>query len=117
MFKIWNNVVSGCVQPMNAGSGKISEVATLSCIPAIFLNLLNALLLLSGLTALLMFLSGTFKLLSAKGDSKKIQSVKDTFTYAVIGLIIVLFSFTIISIISRVTNIDCITKFGVDACK
>jgi len=71
----------------------------------------------AGLTALIMFLVGGYKLVVTKGNPKKIDGVKNTFTYATIGLVIIIFSFAIISIISRVTSVDCITKFGFTACQ
>lgn len=87
-------------------------VATLNCVPAIFLNILSALLMFSGLTALVMFIAGGFKLMNSKGDAKKLEGAQKNFTYGIIGLIIVLFSFVIINVISQVTHTPCILKFG-----
>jgi len=102
-FKPWGDwgAVGSCVTS--------EGVATLKCIPIIFSNLLTALLMFVGLFALVMFLAGSFKLLSSRGDPKKIQGVKNTFTYGTIGLVIVLLSFVIMNIIATVTGVKCIS--------
>jgi hypothetical protein len=99
MFKEWNDCLRG-------------DVATLSCIPVIFLNLLSALLAFAGLTALLMFIVGGFKYMNTGGDPKKLEGAKNNFKFGIGGLAIVLTSFLIINIISIVTNVPCIAKFG-----
>jgi hypothetical protein len=101
MFKEWNDCLQG-------------NVATLSCIPTIFLNLLSALLAFTGLTALLMFVLGGFKLMNAAEDPKKITAASNNFKFGIIGGLIVLFSFLIINVISTVTGVECIRKFGFD---
>ncbi|MBU1126884.1 hypothetical protein KKF11_00890 [Patescibacteria group bacterium] len=107
MFKDWAINVAGCLYEKE---GK--QVATLSCIPAIFLNILNALLMFAGLIALLMFIIGGFKIMNTAGDAKKIEEAKNVFTFAIIGLMIVLLSFVAIRVISIVTGVECITQFG-----
>ena len=107
MFQKWNDVVSGCVQTVNG-----NEVATLSCIPAIFANLLSALLAFAGTAALVLFLLGSFKFMKAGGDPKKIESSRNTFSFAIMGFSIVLASFLLINIISAVTGVGCIKNGG-----
>jgi hypothetical protein len=99
MFKDWGE----CVK---------DGVATISCVPVIFLNLLNALFAFAGLMAITMFIMGSYKFINSAGDQKKIESAKNNFSYGLLGLVIVAFSFTIIRIISTVTNVPCITTFG-----
>lgn len=107
MFKKWAESVPGCVQNINN-----NEVATLSCIPVVFLNLLSALLAFAGLIALIMFMLGGFKLMASQGDPKQLQSADNNFKFGIIGLSIVLFSFLAINIISQITGVKCITVFG-----
>ncbi len=71
MGELWP---SSCLSPG-------SDVATLSCIPTIFLNSLSALLAFAGLVALIMFILGGFKLMNSAGDAKKIDSAKNNFTF------------------------------------
>ncbi|OGH24221.1 MAG: hypothetical protein A3B47_04260 [Candidatus Levybacteria bacterium RIFCSPLOWO2_01_FULL_39_24] len=106
MFKEWDDLVNSCVQ------GGESEVATLDCIPAVFANLLSALLVFAGLTALIMFIIGGFRFMNARGDPKRIEGARNSFVFGIIGLAIVIFSFLLINLISTVTNVPCIKTFG-----
>lgn len=103
MFKAWGD----CVQDIG---GK--NVATLSCIPIIFLNILSALLAFVGLTVLIMFIAGGFKFMNAEGDPKKISAAENNFKFGIIGGMLALFSFLLIQIIAFVTNVPCIKTFG-----
>ncbi|MBI2613953.1 MAG: hypothetical protein HYW62_04215 [Candidatus Levybacteria bacterium] len=109
MFKDWNDIVKGCVQ--NFDNAK--DVATLNCVPVIFLNIVSTLLLFAGLTALAMFILAGFKLMNSEGDAKKIEGARNNVIYGIIGLMIVLFSFLLINVISQVTGVECI-NFGHD---
>ena len=106
MFKDWDKVISGCLQ------GDNKDVATLACIPAIFSNLLTALLIFSGITALAMFVMGSLKYMYSGGDPKKLEGANNNFKFAIIGFIIVACSFLIINLISLVTGVECIKTFG-----
>jgi len=105
MFRDWDKIVPGCLQ----GSGK---VATLSCIPAIFSNVVSALLAFAGFFALFLFIFAGFRYMNAAGDPKKLEGARNTLIYGIIGLIIVLFSFFVIGIISTVTHTPCVVNFG-----
>lgn len=107
MFKAWDEIVKGCLQ-----GNKGNEVATLSCIPAIFSNLLTALLMFVGTFALFLFIFAGFKYMNTAGDPKKLEGARNTLIYAIVGLLVVLFSFLIINIISIVTGVECIKVFG-----
>ena len=99
---------TGCLSP--------EGVATLNCLPIVFNNIVNWALILSGTVALfLIILSGT-KYIRSGGDQEKIKGARETLTYAVIGLIIILLSFAIINLISYVTQVPCIKTFGFGNC-
>ena len=106
MFADWDKIVSGCLQEGD------KKVATLSCIPAIFLNIVTALLMFVGTFALFLFIFAGFKYMNSGGDPKKLEGARHTLVYGILGLLTVLFSFLIIQVISTVTNVPCITKFG-----
>lgn len=108
----WFSTWGDCAQQKDATGKIISEVATLSCVPIIFLNLLSALLAFAGLTSLIMFIMGGFKFMNSAGDPKKIEGARNNFVFGIIGLAIVLSSFLIINVISTVTQVPCIKTFG-----
>lgn len=107
MFKAWDTLAKGCIDDP---TGK--NVATLSCVPAVFINLLNALLAFAGLVALTMFLMGSLKLMNSQGDAKKLASAGDNYKFAIIGLAVVFASILLMNIVSKITGVECITKFG-----
>jgi len=94
------------------GGCESNGVATIGCIPAVFSNLLSGILAFAGITALIMFIMGGLKYITSAGDAKKLEGAKNNFVFGLIGLAVVLFSFVIINIISQVTGVTCITKFG-----
>lgn len=106
----WNDLVPKCIAIEGAAKG----VATLNCIPAIFSNIVTALLMLAGTFALFLFIMGGFKYMNSSGDPKQLEGARHTLVYGIVGLLIVLFSFFIIQLISTVTGAPCITKFGFD---
>lgn len=105
MFKSWDEVVKNCLQ------GDAKDVATIGCIPAIFSNLLTALLMFVGTFALFLFIFAGFKYMYSAGDPKKLEGARNTLIYGILGLLIVLFSFFIINLTSIVTGVKCI-EFG-----
>ena len=111
MFNSWDKIVKGCIYDPG---GK--DVATLSCLPAIFSNLVNALLTFTGLIALVIFIMGGFKFIHSAGDPKKLEGARNNLIYGIIGLLIILLSFAIINIVVTVTGVKCIQNFGFE-CK
>lgn len=102
---------------MDWGSCVENGVATLNCIPIIFKNVLYWAVGLAGITAVFFVIFAGIKFLTSGGDPKQVESAKKTLTFAIIGLIIVLLSFVIISVIAAITNVSCIKEFGFGNCK
>lgn len=105
MFQDWE--ASGCV---------VNNIATLTCIPIVFGNIINGLLLFVGAVAAILFGYAAFIFSRSGGDQKQIQEGKNILTYAIIGVILVLCSFGILYFIAYVTNTPCITSLTFDAC-
>ena len=99
----WNTIIKDCVQ---------NGIATLSCIPAVFSNLLTGLLMLVGTFALFLFILAGYKYMNSTGDPKKLEGARNTLIYGISGLLLVLFSFLIINVIYLVTGVECINSFG-----
>lgn len=81
------------------------DVATLACIPVLVHNIINAALAFSGLIALVLIIYGGIMYITSKGDQAKIDTAKKTLTYAIVGLIIIFFSFFIVGLISTLTGV------------
>lgn len=106
--KDWNDIVADCAP---------NGVATLKCIPAVFQNIVLAALTFSGIVAIFLVIFSGIKFITSRGDAKQIEGARNTLTFAIIGFLLILFSFFIVNIISYVTGARCITVFGFDSCK
>lgn len=82
------------------------DVATLACIPIIIKNVVSAALVLAGLVALILIIYAGIMYITSRGDQTRIDTAKKTLTYAIIGIILIFFSFFIVGIISNVTGVD-----------
>jgi uncharacterized membrane protein len=90
-----------------------NNVATLRCIPIVFSNVIRAALVFVGVIALLFIIYAGFSFVTSGGDPKKVQGARQTMTFAIIGLIVVLLSFAILFFIGYATNTSsCITSFS-----
>ena len=88
-------------------------VATLRCIPVVFNNVIRAALVFVGIVALFFIIYAGFSFVTSGGDPKKVQGARQTMTFAIIGLTIVLLSFAILFFIGYVTGASkCITSFS-----
>jgi hypothetical protein len=90
----------------------VNGVATLNCVPLVFNFLIKAVLIFSGIIALVFIIWAGFNMTTSGGDAKKVEGAKGIMTYAVIGLVVVLLSFSIIFFIGYATGTtSCITNF------
>jgi hypothetical protein len=108
LFKPWDSCL--------AGTGD-TKAATLDCIPIVFENIVRAALIFAGIVALFFIIISGIKLLTSGGDPKAVDAAKKTLTYAIIGLVIILGSFFIISVIGYITGVECINTFGFTNCQ
>ncbi len=99
------------------GSCVQDGVATLSCLPAVFSNIVYWAAGLAGIVAVFFIILAGIKFLTSGGDPKQVEGARKTLTYAVAGLIVILLAFAIIKLIGTITGADCITTFGFDTCK
>lgn len=94
------------------GKCVIDGTATLNCIPAIFQNLVYGLLLFAGITTLFFIILSGLKFMNSGGDPKQLEGARNTLIYAIIGLLVILFSFLALNLISYITGVECIKFFG-----
>ncbi len=94
---------------MEWGSCLEGDVATLACIPIVIKNLINWALIFAGVVALALIIYAGFKFVTSKGDPQEVDNAKKTLTYAIIGLLLIFFSFAILNLIATVTGVGQIT--------
>lgn len=88
-----------------------SDIASLACIPVILGNIIYWLLIFAGIIALFFIIFSGIRMITSGGDPKQLDTAKKTLTYAIVGLLLILFSFAILRLISQVTGTDAILKF------
>lgn len=92
-------------------------VAQLSCIPIVFQNVVTAALMFAGVVAVIMIVYGGIRYITSRGDPKAVEGARNTLTWAIIGLVVIILSFLIINFISFFTNVPCILEFGFEQCR
>jgi len=86
------------------------DVATLACIPIVIKNVINWALIFAGVVALALVIYAGFKFVTSKGDPQGVDEAKKVLTYAIIGLLIVFFSFAILNFLAAVTGVSQISN-------
>lgn len=104
----WSNLKANCVFLTTSGE----QVATLDCIPAVMVNIIDALIIFVGVVCLAIIIGSGYKYMNAGGDPKKLDSARNTLVHAIAGLLVVLFSFLIRDLIADVTGVPCVKTFG-----
>jgi len=101
---------------MNSSNTEVGRIPTLDCIPALFSEAVYWAFLIAGSVAVVMIIWAGIKYIRSGGDQKQVQSARQTLTFGIIGLIVVLSSVFIINLVSFVTGAKCITRFGFKTC-
>jgi len=92
-------------------------IATLNCIPFVFQNVVTWALIFAVILAVFFIMFAGIKFLRSGGQEKLVEDARNTLTYAIIGLVVILLSFFIISVISDITGVGCIKQFGFGNCR
>lgn len=87
-------------------------VASLSCLPKLFTNVLNALFMFAGVVALFIIIISGIRFILSAGDAKQLEGAQNTLKYAIFGLILIFLSSFILNIIAYVTGVNCILTIG-----
>jgi len=82
-----------------------TDVATIQGFECLILNMLQVIVTVAGFAFFFMLISGGFKYLFSSGDDKKIAAASSTLTSAVIGLVGVILSWLILSLIEKFTGV------------
>lgn len=72
-------------------------------------------LLLAGFLAVVFVLYGGISFILSGGKDEKVKTAVNTIRYAIIGLLIVIFSFTLVAVVGRVFGYDLISYIRLDS--
>ncbi len=110
---IADNVCKGI---LGTETGKLNESATVaSCaqsgdqtLAGVMRRIINIFSIVVGSVSVIMIIIGGFRYIISGGDSTGVTAAKNTILYAIVGLVIVLFSQVIIRFV--ITNVSTISK-------
>ena len=91
--------------PEDGGFAKLSDLVI------VFANIVAVVATFAGFAVLIMFIRGGVAYITAQGDQKALTSARATLTWAVVGLIVILSAYIIISIIVGFVAIPGLGKF------
>lgn len=103
--------VNDCYQNVTV-DGKTIEVATLQGAECIFANISKIIIPAAGLAVFIMLIVGALQLLTSAGDPKQAEKAGKTITYAVIGIVVIVGIWFVLTLIKTITGVD-VTKFSI----
>jgi hypothetical protein len=93
---------------------QFEDVATIKSLEALFANVIQFVVSISGVAFFIMLLVGGFSFLFSAGDAKKLEQARGTLTNAIVGLIVVVSAYIILRIIGVFTGTsDLINTFQI----
>ncbi|MFH1840542.1 MAG: hypothetical protein ABH807_00050 [Candidatus Shapirobacteria bacterium] len=107
MIPDWNKAVAGA---MPGGFCALGGVATIQGFECIFQIIINLAISLIALAALIVFITGGFKFLTAGGDAKKAGEASQTITLGIAGIAIAIGAWFVMRLIEQFTGVQ-VTEF------
>lgn len=100
-----------CVRPI---PGTDVGVPTLQCFEVVYGNILLAVISLAVLALFVMLIMGGFKYLTSAGDQKATTAAKQTMTYAIGGIVLIVLAYLIFKLIEfYIGQEGIITRFAI----
>ncbi|MDP4038445.1 MAG: pilin [bacterium] len=84
---------------VSGGAGCAKGTGAVDSLPKQIQNITNTLLFIIGIAAVIMLIVGGLMYIFSGGDSENTKKAKDTILYAVIGIVVALLSFAIVSFV------------------
>ena len=88
------------------------EVPTLKCLEGVYRQILTVVLSIAVLALFIMLITGGFRYLTSKGDPKAAQTARQTMTYAMIGIVLLVLAYIGFALIKVFTGVD-VFKFEI----
>ena len=106
----WSGV---CVQNVILDSGNTIQVATVQGAQCLIANVLAVVVRVVGLVGFVMLIIGSFRYMLSGGNTKGVEGARNTMTFAIVGLVVVLSAFIILNLLSSFTGVDQILNFSI----
>lgn len=93
--------------------GPEKDVATIGSLVPLFKNAVSGITAFAGIVLFIVLVMAGFTFLFSGGDAKQLEKAKHTFTYALIGMIVIVCAFLIIQLIGMFTDAS-VTEFNLN---
>jgi hypothetical protein len=93
--------------------GEVADVATIGSLVTLFKNAVNGITAFAGVVLFIVIVAAGFTYLFSGGDAKQLEKAKNTFTYALIGLIVIVCAYLILRLIGLFTGVS-VTEFNLN---
>lgn len=87
-------------------------MATIRCLEPLFANVVTSIMALAGIGLFIMLIMSGYSYLFSGGDPKKLEQAKNTLTFAIMGLVVMVTSFLILRTIQAFTGVN-LTTFSI----
>jgi len=102
------------MNPVLDAAGDPITVPTLQCLEVVFEKILNVTVELAVVVLFIFLVIGGFKFITSGGDPKATESAKNTLTYAILGLVLLIGIWLILRFIEYFTGIQVtVFKIGI----
>lgn len=88
-----------------------NDFAKLSDLVIVFANITSVIAVFAGFAILFMLIRGGIAYITAQGDPKALQTARGTITWAIIGLVVILSAYLIISLIVGFVQVPGLGRF------
>jgi len=93
--------------------GEVQDVATIASLASLFKNAVTGITAFAGVVLFVVIVISGFTFLFSGGDAKQLEKAKNAFTYAIIGLVVIVCAYLILQLIGLFTGAD-VTKFNLN---
>jgi hypothetical protein len=80
--------------------------ATLDQLEGIFTNIVQIIITIAGFALFIMLIVGGFRFLTSGGDTKAVAAARNTLTFAILGLVLIIASILILKLIEEITGVQ-----------
>lgn len=94
----------------------VGGIPTLRCIVPLYQLALGLAIDFIGTVSLFFIILAGIKFITS-GGGKQVDEAKNMLTYAIIGLVVVLLAYFIISLVAGITGVKCILAFQFNSCQ
>lgn len=111
----WTDSERGCVAAVEIGDGAtVNDVVTIRGLECLLTNILASATTVIGLASFVMLIVGAFLYLTSGGSTKGTEAGKQTITYAVIGIIVAMLAFFVLTFVASFTGVGGILDFNLN---